>query len=63
MQHGVTLIGSINIPSSVASDASSLYAKNLSNFMELIINNDNGSFELNMEDEIVAGTLVSSISD
>jgi NAD(P) transhydrogenase subunit alpha len=63
MQHGVTLIGSVNIPSSVASDASSLYAKNLLNFMELIINKDNGSFDLNMEDEIVAGTLVSSISD
>lgn len=63
MQHGVTLIGSVNIPSSVASDASSLYAKNLLNFMELIVNKDNGSFDLNMEDEIVAGTLVSSISD
>jgi NAD(P) transhydrogenase subunit alpha len=63
MQHGVTLIGSVNIPSSVASDASSLYAKNLLNFMELIINKDDGSFDLNMEDEIVAGTLVSSISD
>ena len=62
-QYGVTLIGSVNIPSSVASDASSLYAKNLLNFMELITNQDNGSFALNLEDEIVSGTLVSSNSD
>lgn len=63
IHHGVTLIGSVNIPSSVASDASSLYAKNLLNFMELITNKDSGSFALNLEDEIVSGTLVSSNSD
>ena len=62
-QYGVTLIGSVNIPSRVASDASALYAKNLLNFMELITNQDNGSFALNLEDEIVSGTLVSSNSD
>ncbi len=62
LQHGVILIGSVNIPSSVASDASSLYSRNLLNFMELIVNKDNGSFELNLEDEVVSGTLVSSHS-
>jgi len=61
--NGVTIIGTVNIPSSVASDASSLYSKNLLNFLELLVNKDTGSFELDLEDEVVSGTLVSSNSD
>ena len=61
-QHGVILIGSVNIPSGVASDASALYSRNLLNFMELVVNKDTGAFELNLEDEVVSGTLVSSHS-
>ena len=61
-QHSVILSGSVNIPSGVASDASALYATNLLNFMELVVNKDTGAFELNLEDEVVSGTLVSSHS-
>jgi NAD/NADP transhydrogenase alpha subunit len=40
-----------------------LYSKNLLNFLELLVNKDTGSFELDLEDEVVSGTLVSSNSD
>ena len=36
---------------------------NLLNFLELLVNKDTGSFELDLEDEVVSGTLVSSNSD
>ncbi|MEK9866536.1 MAG: Re/Si-specific NAD(P)(+) transhydrogenase subunit alpha [Betaproteobacteria bacterium] len=58
--HGVTLIGVANIPSTVATDASALYARNLYNFLALVVNKDTGKFDLNLEDEVVSGTLLTS---
>jgi NAD(P) transhydrogenase subunit alpha len=58
--HGVTLIGVANIPSTVATDASALYARNLYNFLTLVVNKDTGKFDLNLEDEVVSGTLLTS---
>jgi len=58
--HGVTLIGVANIPSTVATDASELYARNLYNFLALVVNKDTGKFDLNLEDEVVSGTLLTS---
>lgn len=43
----------INVPSRLAEHASELYAKNLLNFLGLIVND--GELTLNFEDEIVAG--------
>lgn len=57
VKHGVTLIGETNLPALVAADASALYARNLIDFLKLIVAKD-GSFALNLEDEIVAATLV-----
>ena len=57
VKHGVTLIGESNLPSLVAADASALYARNLLDFLKLVIDKD-GKFALNMEDEIVAATLM-----
>ena len=57
---GVKLIGMANIPASVAADASSLYARNLNNFLDLLVDQETGLFVLNLEDEIVSGTLLSS---
>ena len=57
VRHGVTLIGYTNIPSLVAADASALYARNLLDFLKLVIAKD-GSFNLNLDDEIVAACLV-----
>ncbi len=55
-KHGVTIIGTTNLPSEVAYNASQTYSKNLTNFLALI--NKEGKLDLNMEDEIVRETLV-----
>ncbi|MGF6920561.1 NAD/NADP transhydrogenase alpha subunit [Paraburkholderia sp. 40] len=36
-KHGVSLVGHTNVPSMVAADASSLYAHNLLDFLNLIV--------------------------
>ena len=58
VKHGVSLIGIANIPGLVAADSSSLYARNLLNFLNLMLDAENGEFKLDREDEIIAGTLV-----
>ena len=50
---GVKILGYANVPGRVAKDASALYAKNIFNFLSLIINKENNEINLNMEDEIV----------
>ncbi|WP_025899361.1 Re/Si-specific NAD(P)(+) transhydrogenase subunit alpha [Sneathiella glossodoripedis] len=55
-ENGVKIIGHINVPSRLASDASSLYAKNLFNFLSPMINKENGALEMNWDDEIIQGT-------
>ena len=57
VKHGVHLVGIANIPSLVAADSSTLYARNLLNFLNLIVDAE-GKLNIDREDEIVAGTLV-----
>ncbi len=57
VKHGVHLIGIANLPGLVATDASALYARNLMNFLNLMLDAKSGEFKLDMEDEIIAGTL------
>ncbi len=52
---GVTIIGKSDYPSDMAFDASSMYAKNMLNFLKLLIDEE-GNLNLNFEDEIVKGT-------
>ncbi len=56
-RHGVTLIGHTNLASMVAADASALYARNVLDFLKLVIDKD-GQFTLNLEDDIVAACLM-----
>ena len=56
-KHGVTLVGLNNLPGMVATDASALYARNLQDFLKLIINAD-GALQIQRDDEIVAACLV-----
>jgi NAD(P) transhydrogenase subunit alpha len=58
VKHGVSLIGIANIPALVAADASALYARNLLNFLGLMLDAKTGEFKINREDEVIAGTLV-----
>ena len=60
VKHGVNLIGTANIPGLVATDSSSLYARNLMNFLNLMLDAKSGEFHIDREDEIIAGTLVCS---
>jgi H+-translocating NAD(P) transhydrogenase subunit alpha len=58
VKHGVKLIGIANLPALVAADASALYARNLLNFLNLLVDPKTGQLNLNREDEIIAGSLV-----
>lgn len=52
--NGVTIIGLFNIPSRLSADASALYAKNLLNFLTLLVNAEEKALNINWQDEIVA---------
>jgi NAD(P) transhydrogenase subunit alpha len=56
VEHGVTIIGTINLASTVPYHASQMYARNLTNFLLNMVKD--GKLNLNMEDEIVRSTLV-----
>jgi NAD(P) transhydrogenase subunit alpha len=60
-KHGVTIVGYTNLPALVAADASSLYARNVFDFLKLILNKD-GAIEVNLEDDIVAACLMTQNS-
>jgi NAD(P) transhydrogenase subunit alpha len=53
MKHGVTLIGETNLPALVAADASSLYARNVLDFLKLVLPKE-GGVKIDLEDDIVA---------
>jgi NAD(P) transhydrogenase subunit alpha len=55
--HGVTLVGETNLPALVAADSSSLYARNVLDFLKLVLNKD-AAFELPADDDIVAACLM-----
>ncbi|AJG14361.1 Re/Si-specific NAD(P)(+) transhydrogenase subunit alpha [Pseudomonas aeruginosa] len=57
VKHGVTLVGHSNLPALVPADASALYARNLLDFLKLVLDKD-GQFQLNREDDIVAACLM-----
>jgi NAD(P) transhydrogenase subunit alpha len=56
-KHGVTLVGLTNLPALVPTDASALYARNLLDFLKLIVDKD-GAPAIQRQDEIVAACLV-----
>ena len=57
VKHGVTLIGETNLPALVAADASALYARNLLDFLKLVLTKE-GTLNVDMADDIVAACLV-----
>jgi NAD(P) transhydrogenase subunit alpha len=54
-KHGVKLVGHANVPSRLSADSTALYAKNLLNFVTLLIDKDSKQLKINWEDEIVKG--------
>ncbi|WP_011295828.1 Re/Si-specific NAD(P)(+) transhydrogenase subunit alpha [Cupriavidus necator] len=55
-RHGVVLVGHTNLASMVAADASALYARNVLDFLKLIIDKE-GKLAINLEDDIVEACL------
>jgi NAD(P) transhydrogenase subunit alpha len=56
VEHGVTIIGYLNLASTVPHHGSQMYARNITSFLLPMIKE--GKFQPNMEDEIVQSTLV-----
>ncbi|MCC9620095.1 Re/Si-specific NAD(P)(+) transhydrogenase subunit alpha [Thalassospira sp. MA62] len=54
--NGVKLIGPENIASSVATDATAMYAKNLLNFITLSVDSEKGALSFDGEDQIIKET-------
>ena len=57
VKHGVTIVGYSNLAALVPADASALYARNLLDFLKLVIDGE-GKFHVNLEDDIVAACLM-----
>lgn len=54
---GVKIIGHENFPSRVAADASKVFAKNIFNFVDLLVDKEKKIISINREDEIIKSTL------
>jgi NAD(P) transhydrogenase subunit alpha len=52
---GVSIMGYTNLPARLAVDTSNLYARNLYNFVALIVDKKTGALALDWNDEIVKG--------
>jgi NAD(P) transhydrogenase subunit alpha len=55
--NGVTIVGPSNLAAQVPADASALYARNLFDFLKLILGKE-GALDINLEDDIVAACLM-----
>ena len=56
--HGVKIVAPSNLPATLAADSSALYARNLLNFINLLLDPKTGELTLDRSDEIIAATLV-----
>jgi H+-translocating NAD(P) transhydrogenase subunit alpha len=57
VKHDVTIVGPLNLPSTMPDHASQLYAKNVQSLVELMVG-DEGELQLDFEDEIIAGACI-----
>ena len=53
---GVKIVGHLNVPGRIAASASSLYAKNLFAFLEILVDKSSKALAINWDDEIVRAT-------
>ncbi len=57
VKHDVTIVSPLNLPASMAEHSSSLYARNVSSLLELLVGED-GALNLDFDDEIIAGACI-----
>jgi NAD(P) transhydrogenase subunit alpha len=55
--NGISIMGTVNLAGRLAGNASPLFAKNLANFLDLMIQPD-GTLKIDYDDEIIKGTLI-----
>lgn len=55
--NGVSIIGTLNLAGRLAGNASPLFAKNLANFLELMLPKE-GGFKIDADDECIKGTMI-----
>ncbi len=58
VKHGVTLVGHGNVPARLAVDASTLFAKNLLNFISPLVDKETKTLSFNWDDDILKGSCV-----
>jgi NAD(P) transhydrogenase subunit alpha len=56
--NGVKIVGHLNVPGRIPASASSLYAKNLYNFLETLIDKKEKTLAVKWDDEIVKATML-----
>lgn len=57
-KYGVTLVGETNLPALVAADSSALYARNVLDFLKLVLPGGSAELKIDLEDDIVAACLM-----
>jgi NAD(P) transhydrogenase subunit alpha len=57
LHDGITIIGDSNLASTMPSDASKLYGKNILNFLKLFFDKE-GNFNMDFEDDLILGTCI-----
>ena len=57
VKHDVTIVSPLNLPASMAEHSSSLYSRNVSSLLELLVGED-GALNLDFDDEIIAGACI-----
>jgi NAD(P) transhydrogenase subunit alpha len=61
VHQGTTILGPLNLPSTIPYHASQMYASNIVSFLKLMV--QKGEFKLNREDEIIRETLVTHANE
>jgi len=61
VHQGITILGPLNVPSTIPYHASQMYASNVVAFLKLMV--QKGEFKMNREDEIIRETLVTHGND
>lgn len=57
-KYGVKIVGPANLPGELPTDSSALFARNLLNFITPMVDKETKALTINLEDEVVKGTLV-----
>jgi H+-translocating NAD(P) transhydrogenase subunit alpha len=58
VKYGVKIIGPANLPAELPTDTSALFSRNLLNFLTPMVDKETKELKINLEDEVVKGTLV-----